>query len=52
MSEELRIIVNDLRERAEKVQREFESNFDHKEDKYALPLRRVPQILSRAWFLT
>lgn len=34
MSEELRIIVNDLRERAEKVQREFESNFDHKEDKY------------------
>lgn len=36
MSEELRIIVNDLRERAEKVQREFESNFDHKEDKYVL----------------
>lgn len=36
MSEELRIIVNDLRERAEKVQREFEANFDHKEDKYVL----------------
>lgn len=36
MSEELRIIVNDLRERAEKVQREFESNFDHKEDRYVL----------------
>lgn len=36
MSEELRIVVNDLRERAEKVQREFESNFDHKEDKYVL----------------
>ena len=36
MSEELRIIVNDLRERAKKVQREFESNFDHKEDKYVL----------------
>lgn len=36
MSEELRIVVNDLRERAEKVQWEFESNFDHKEDKYVL----------------
>ena len=36
MSEELRIIVNDLRERAEKVQREFESNFDHKEDRFVL----------------
>lgn len=36
MSEELRIIVNDLRERAEKVQREFESNFDHREAKYVL----------------
>ena len=36
MSEELRIIVNNLREKAEKVQREFESNFDHKEDKYVI----------------
>ncbi|MDE5886329.1 MAG: HsdR family type I site-specific deoxyribonuclease [Muribaculaceae bacterium] len=36
MSEELRIIVNDLRDRAEKVQREFEANFDHKEDKYVI----------------
>lgn len=36
MSEELRIIVNDLRERAEKVQREFEANFDHREEKYVL----------------
>ena len=36
MLEELRIIVNDLRERAEKVQREFEANFDHREEKYVL----------------
>lgn len=36
LSEELRIIVNDLRERAEKVQREFEANFDHREEKYVL----------------
>lgn len=36
ISEELRIIVNDLRERAEKVQREFEANFDHREEKYVL----------------
>jgi type I restriction enzyme R subunit len=36
MSEELRIIVNDLRERAERVQREFESNFDHTEEKYVV----------------
>lgn len=35
-TEELRIVINDLRERAEKVQREFESNFDHKEEKYVL----------------
>lgn len=36
MPEELRIVVNDLRERAEKVQREFEANFDHKEDRYVV----------------
>lgn len=36
MSEELRIIVNDLRERAERVQQEFELNFDHREDKYVM----------------
>ncbi len=36
MSEELAIVVNDLRERAEKVQREFESNFDHKEEQYVI----------------
>lgn len=36
MSEELRIIISDLRERAEKVQREFEANFDHREEKYVL----------------
>ncbi len=32
--EELQIIINDLKERCEKVQREFEANFDQKEDKY------------------
>lgn len=35
-SEELRIVVNDLRERCEKVQAEFEANFDHKEEKYVI----------------
>lgn len=36
ISEELRIIVNDIRERCERVQAEFQSNFDTKEDKYVL----------------
>ena len=36
MSEELRIIVNDLRERCERVQQEFEANFDTKEAKYVV----------------
>lgn len=36
LSEELQIILNDLRDRAERVQREFESNFDHREDSYVL----------------
>lgn len=36
ISEELRIIVNDLRERCEHVQAEFEANFDIKEEKYVL----------------
>ena len=34
LSEELRIIVNDIRERCERVQQEFEANFDTKEDRY------------------
>lgn len=34
--EELRILVNDIRDRCERVQREFERNFDQKEDKYVL----------------
>lgn len=34
--EELRIIVNDIRERCERVQAEFEANFDTKEDKYVI----------------
>ena len=33
--EEMRIFINDIRERYEKVQAEFEINFDHHEDKYA-----------------
>ncbi len=36
VAEELRIIVNDLRERCEKVQAEFEANFDQKEEKYVI----------------
>lgn len=36
MSEELRIIVNDIRERCEKVQAEFETNFDRNEEKYVI----------------
>ena len=34
--EELRIIVNDIRERCERVQAEFEANFDTKEEKYVI----------------
>lgn len=36
MPEEMRIIVNDIRERCERVQAEFEVNFDTKEDKYVI----------------
>lgn len=34
--EELRIIVNDIRERCERVQAEFEANFDTKEERYVI----------------
>lgn len=34
--EELRIIVNDIRERCERVLAEFEANFDTKEEKYVI----------------
>lgn len=34
--EELRILVNDIRDRCERVQREFEKNFDTKEEQYVL----------------
>lgn len=36
MPEEMRIIVNDIRERCERVQAEFEANFDTKEQKYVI----------------
>ena len=36
LPEELRIIVNDIRERCERVQAEFEANFDQKEEKYVV----------------
>ncbi len=36
MPEEMRIIVNDIRERCERVQAEFEANFDTKEEKYVI----------------
>ncbi len=34
--EELRIIVNDIKERCERVQAEFEANFDQKEEQYVI----------------
>ena len=34
--EELRIVVNDIRERSERVQAEFEANFDTKEERYVI----------------
>lgn len=34
LSEEMKIIINDIRERCERVQAEFEANFDKKEDKF------------------
>lgn len=34
LAEELEIVINDLREKIERVQREFESNFDKKEENY------------------
>ena len=36
LPEELRIMVNDIRDRCERVQAEFEANFDTKEEKYVL----------------
>lgn len=36
LSEELRIIVNDIRERCERVQTEFEANFDQKEEQFVV----------------
>lgn len=34
LPEEMEIVINDLREKIERVQREFECNFDKKEEKY------------------
>ena len=34
--EELRIVVNDIRERCERIQAEFEANFDTKEERYVI----------------
>ena len=34
--EELRIVVNDIRERCERVQSEFEANFDTREERYVI----------------
>lgn len=36
LREELIIVINSLREQAEKLQYEFETNFDHKEEKYVI----------------
>lgn len=36
LPEELRIVVNDIRERCERVQAEFEANFDTKEEQYVM----------------
>ncbi|MBP5380493.1 MAG: type I restriction endonuclease subunit R [Bacteroidaceae bacterium] len=36
LPEEMRIIVNDIRERCERVQAEFEANFDQKEEQFVV----------------
>ncbi|MBR0073484.1 MAG: type I restriction endonuclease subunit R, partial [Bacteroidales bacterium] len=36
IAEELRIIVNDIKDRCERVQAEFEANFDQKEERYVV----------------
>ena len=40
--EAMRIVVNDIRERCDKVQAEFEANFDKGEDKYCLLYTSTP----------
>lgn len=49
--EELRIIVNDIRERCEKVQSEFEANFDINEDKYVILAEEFRSYFRKKGFL-
>ena len=51
LSEELRIIVNDLRERCERVQQEFEANFDTKEDKFVVLADEFRQYFRKKGFV-
>lgn len=51
MSEELRIMVNDLKERAERVQAEFEANFDTKEEKYVLLAEEFREYFKKKGFV-
>jgi type I restriction enzyme R subunit len=49
--EELRIIVNDLRERCERVQAEFENNFDVREDKYVILANEFKEYFRKKGFV-
>ncbi len=51
LSEELRIIVNDIRERCERVQQEFEANFDPKEEKYVVLADEFRQYFRKKGFV-
>ena len=51
LSEELRIVVNDIRERCERVQQEFEANFDTKEDRYVSLADEFRQYFRRKGFV-
>lgn len=49
--EELRIIVNDLRERCERVQAEFEANFDVREEKYVILANEFREYFRKKGFI-
>lgn len=51
ISEELRIVVNDIRERCERVQAEFEANFDRTEDKYVILADEFREYFRRKGFV-
>lgn len=51
LPEELRIIVNDIRERCERVQAEFEANFDQKEEQYVVLADEFREYFRKKGFL-